>query len=180
MTDGLAILADRETRTHWNHITGEAVRGPLKGSQLEAWPVSMTTVAAASVEYPDIQIHLSGCRSFPWRLAKRLYPRFIHNRIWLPIFSYASMQESIDPRLDKLTQGLGVIVEERAKYYPMNCIPKDGLYDLWLGRILGVRFGAYDGVPHAKWLDTNEEPMQLLSRWYGFSFAYPKCEIYKP
>lgn len=133
LTNGLAILADRETRTHWDHITGEAVTGPLVGSQLDIFPVHMTTVAAALSEQPDITISPSNYRSFRWKLAQRLYPRFIHGKVWLPGFFYASMSEPIDPRLDKLTEGLGVIVGKQAKYYPLNRIPAAGIRDQWLG-----------------------------------------------
>ena len=140
----------------------------------------MTTVGAMLTEQPEIQVYLSGFHSFRWRLAQRLYPRFIHNHILLPGFFHASMREPIDPRLDKLTQGLGVVIGKRAKYYPMDRIPKDGLDDHWLGRTLRIHRGAVDGVPRAMWLDTHEEPMQLLSRWYGFSFTYPDCEIFEP
>ncbi len=178
--NGLAVLADRETRSHWDHITGEAISGPLKESQLEVWPVRMTTVAAALIECSDVSVFLSGYRSYRWRLAQRLYPRFVHNKGWLPGFFYASMNEPIDPRLDKLDQGLGVVVGKRAKYYPMNRISKDGIQDCWLDRKLCVERGAIDGIPHAKWLDKSEEPMQILSRWYGFSFTFPRCEIYEP
>ena len=179
LTNGLAILADRETRTHWDHITGEAIAGPLTGSQLEVWSFHMTTVTAALVELPDITISPSNYRSFRRKLAQRLYPHFIHGKVWLPDFFYASMNKPVDPRMDKLTQGLGVIVGKEAKYYPMNRIPINGLQDNWLGRSLYVQCGALDGVPRAHWQDTNEAPMQLLSRWYGFSFTYPGCEIYE-
>ena len=113
-------------------------------------------------------------------LAQRLYPRFIYSKGWLPGFFYASLSEPIDPRLDKLAQGLGVIVGKKAKYYPMDRIPAYGIRDQWLNRVLCIERGAVDGVPHATWLETGEEPMQLLSRWYGFSFTYPGCEIYEP
>jgi len=178
LTNGLAILADRETRTHWDHITGEAIAGSLAGSQLEVWSFRMTTVAAALVDYPEITISSSNYRSFRRSLAQRLYPHFIHGKVWLPRFFHASMNEPVDRRLDKLTQGLGVIVGNKAKYYPMSRIPADGVYDQWLGRVLRVQRGAIDGVPRANWRDTNEEPLQLLSRWYGFSFTYPHCEIF--
>lgn len=178
LTNGLAILADRETRTHWDHITGGAVDGPLKGSQLDVWPFRMTTVAAALTEYPDITVSPSAYRSFRRALAQELYPQFIYNKIWLPGFFYASMNEPVDSRLDRLTQGLGVIVGNQAKYYPMSRIPGDGIHDVWLGRVLHVQRGAIDGVPRARWKDTHEEPMQLLSRWYGFSFTYPHCDIF--
>ena len=179
LTNGLAILADRETRTRWDHITGEALDGPLAGCQLDVWPIQMTTVAAAMAERPDLTVSPSTYRSARRKLAQRLYPHFIHDKVWLPGFFYASMSEPIDPRLDKLTQGLGVIVGKKAKYYPMNRIPANGIQDSWLNRILYIERGAIDSVPHAKYLDTNEEPMQLLSRWYGFSFTYPQCEIYE-
>ena len=180
LTNGLAILADRETRTHWDHITGASLKGPLAGCQLELFPVHMTTVAAALAEHPHITISPSNYRSLRRKLAQRLYPHFIHGKLWLPGFFYASMNEPIDPRLDKLTQGLGVVVGKQAKYYPLDRIPLSGIQDQWQGRILWIERGKVDGVPHAKWLATNEEPMQLLSRWYGFSFTYPQCDIYEP
>jgi hypothetical protein len=180
LTNGLAVLADRETRTHWDHITGEAFAGPLAGNQLDGWPVQMTTVTAAVAEHPDITISLSEFRSLRRKLAQKLYPYFIHSPGWLPGFFYASLSEPIDPRLDKLTQGLGVIVGKKAKYYPMDRIPVNGIHDRWLDHTLCIERGAIDAVPSATWLDLDERPMQLLSRWYGFSFTFPHCEIYEP
>jgi hypothetical protein len=180
LTNGLAVLADRETRTHWDHITGEAFAGPLAGQQLDVWPVQITTVAAARIECSDITISFSNLRSPRRALAQRLYPHFIRSAGWLPGFFYASLSEAIDPRLDKLTQGLGVVVGKKAKYYPMDRIPANGIQDEWLHRRLCIERGGIDDVPRATWLDTGEQPMQLLSRWYGFSFTYPGCEIYEP
>jgi hypothetical protein len=180
LSNGLAILADRETRTHWDHITGEAIAGLFMGHQLDVWPIRMTTVAAALEEYKDITISFSGYRSLKRMLAQKLYPSFIREKIWLPKFFYASMNSPIDPRLDKLTQGLGVIVGGKTKYYPIHSFPVVGIQDFWLGRILNIKRGLIDGVPHAQWEDSDEEPMQLLTRWYGFSFTYPQCEIYEP
>jgi len=176
--NGLAVLADSETRTHWDHITGEAFAGPLAGTRLDVWAVQMTTVAAAHATYPEIDVSLSGLHSFNKRLAQWLYPRFIHGRVFFPWFFYASLSKPIDSRLDKMTQGLGVIVGRQAKFYPLGSIAEDGINDDWQGRVLHVIRGALDGVPHASWAGTDEEPMQLLTRWYGFSFTYPNCEIY--
>jgi hypothetical protein len=153
--------------------------GALAGYQLDVFPIRMTTVAAAMIEHPDLTISLSKHRSLRRKLAQRLYPRFIHGSVWLPGFFYASMNEPIDPRLEKLTQGLGVIVGKRAKYYPAKSIPAEGIRDHWLGRVLCIERNGISGVPEARWEETNEEPMQLLSRWYGFSFTYPQCEIYE-
>ena len=176
----MAVIADRETRTHWDHITGEAISGPLAGHQLEVWSIRMTTVAAALDEHKNITIAFSTYRSLKRMLAQKLYPTFIHEKVWLPKFFHASMNSPIDSRLDKLTQGLGVVVGRKAKYFPINLIPTVGLDDVWLGRKLNISRGVIDGVPRAQWKDTDEEPMQLLTRWYGFSFTYPQCEIYAP
>jgi hypothetical protein len=177
-TNGLAVLADRETCKHWDHITGEAFAGPMAGMRLDVWSIQMTTVAAARAAYPSLEVSLSGYRSFQKKLAQWLYPRFIHGRVLFPWFFYASLSEPIDPRLDKMTQGLGVIVGEQAKFYPLGSIAEAGINDDWQGRILHINRGALDGVPHAAWLDTNDEPMQLLTRWYGFSYTYPNCGVY--
>ncbi len=178
LINALAVLADRETRSSWDHITGEAFAGPLSGHQLEVWPVGMTTAAAALAEYPDIAILSSPHRSLKAWVAHRLYPRFIHNTVRLPRFMLLSMSTPVDPRLDKLTQGLGVITRRNAKYYPIRAIPAEGIDDDWSGRILHVERKALDGVPRAVWKDGGEAPMQLLTRWYGFAFTYPNCELY--
>lgn len=177
-SNGLAVLADRETRTHWDHITGEAFAGPLAGTRLDVWSLQMTTVVAARVAYPSLEVSTSGFRSLKKRLAQWLYPHFIHDKVLFPWFFYASLSEPIDPRLDKLTQGLGVIVGGQAKFYPMRSLAEGGINDDWQGRTLYITRGSLDGVPCARWAGTDEEPIQLLTRWYGFSFTYPNCEIY--
>ena len=89
------------------------------------------------------------------------------------------MQSDIDPRLPELTQGLGIILDGQAKYYPLSTIPSNGLEDRWLNRSLHVEYNKIDGAPRAIWVETGDQPMQLLTRWYGFSFTYPGCKIYK-
>jgi hypothetical protein len=172
------ILIDQETHSLWDHITGEAIDGSLKGYQLEVWPIRFTTVLSALREYPDIEISMSTYRSIRKWFAATLYPKFIHARVLLPFFFRWTMQSKPDSRLTELTQGLGVVVDGRAKYYPLSTIPSDGIVDRWLNRALRVECNKNDGVPRAFWVDTNEQPMQLLTRWYGFAFTYRNCEIY--
>jgi len=59
LSNRLSILAGRETRTHWDHIIGEAIDGQRIGLQLEVWQIRMTTVAAVLDEQMDIKISLS-------------------------------------------------------------------------------------------------------------------------
>lgn len=177
--NGLVILIDKETNSLWDHITGKAIDGPLKGHQLDVWSVQMTTVQAVLNQHPEITISISPYHSFYKWLAQTLYPKFINANVWLPFFFRWSMQSEIDPRLPGPTQGLGIILGGQAKYYPLSTIPSSGLEDRWLNRPLRVERNKIDGVPRAVWGDTGEYPMQLLTRWYGFAFTYPHCEIYK-
>ena len=47
------IMMDRETETLWSHVTGEAIRGPLEGTRLEAIPVAHTTWKPWRAAHPD-------------------------------------------------------------------------------------------------------------------------------
>lgn len=178
--NGLAVMADEETRTLWDHISGEAFEGPLKGRVLDIWPMFITTIEAELTRHPATLVHVSSHRSLgKWLM--RFLSRFeaIQGRGFIPPPFYLSMSKPIDPRLPKLTQGLGVIVGGKAKYYPINAIPKGGhIDDEWGNGILRVARSQMDGIPSASWHDTGEMPMQLLTRWYGFAFTYPDCEIY--
>lgn len=177
--NGLVILIDKETSSLWDHIAGEAIDGPLKGYKLDVFPVQMMTVESALTQFPEIKILISRYSSIQKWVAEKLYPRFIHVKVWLPFFFRWTMQAKPDPRLPELTQGLGVICDGEAKYYPFSAIPTEGLKDRWLNRNLRIERGVIDGVPRAVWLDTGIKPMQLLARWYGFSYTYPNCEIYQ-
>jgi hypothetical protein len=179
LSNGLAVMADEETRTLWDHITGEAFEGPLAGKRLDWWPIRLTTTSAALVEWPAVPLLVSDYRSIPQRVMGRLQRRKIHTKGWLPPGFRATMSAPVDPRLDEMTQGLGVIVDDEARFYPMDRIPAGGLEDAWHGRTVRVVRGARDGVLAATWADDadGEIPMQLLTRWYGFSFTYPRCRI---
>jgi len=169
-------MADEETRSLWDHITGEAIEGPLAGERLDWWPIRLTTVEAALTEWPSVPLLVSDYRSIPQRIMGRVQGKKINTKGWLPPGFRATMSEPVDPRLDALAQGLGVIVDDEARYYPMNRIPDGGLTDSWSGRTMRISRGALDGVPSAVWSD-GDVPMQLLSRWYGFAFTYPGCRI---
>lgn len=179
LLNGLVILRDKETGSLWDHITGKAIHGPLTGYQLEVWQVHMTTLKAALSQNPETRVLISNYPSLQKWIAGRLYSRFIQAKVLMPFFFRWSMQGQPDPRLPELTQGLGVIFDGNAKYYPLFTIPPEGLDDRWLNRRLHIQLDQMDGVPQATWVETDRRPMQLLTRWYGFSFTYPGCDIFQ-
>ena len=174
-------MADAETHTLWDHISGEAFEGPLKGNFLKTWPVLITNVESELSAHPDTQLFSSNFHSLKMRLMGLLSELMdIHKGGFIPPNFYLSMAKPIDPRLPKLTQGLGVIVRKHTKYYPMDQIPQGGsITDHFGKRIMVIDRSGKDNIPHAAWENTDEVPMQLLSRWYGFAFMFPNCEIYE-
>ena len=82
----------------------------------------------------------------------------------------------VDPRLPEMEQGLGVTADGQARFYATGDIG-DGITDDWDGKSLTVKVGAIDRVPFAVWFD-GEMPLQIFTRWYGFSFNYPGCGVF--
>lgn len=178
--NGLSVIADKETGTLWDHISGEAFRGPLEGNVLETWPVFITDVKCELLTHPDTLLFNSSYRSLIMCMSGiSSWFMGIHKRGFIPPPFYRSMSKPIDARLPKLTQGLGIIVGIRARYYPMDQIPKgENITENWGRRKMVIDRSGIDGIPRAYWKNTDEIPMQLLSRWYGFAFTYPNCSVY--
>ena len=175
--DGLMLLIDDETRTYWDHITGEAVHGSLTGRRLNRWNVEVTTRGAALERAPDLVVHRSR-PSFFVRTMGWAAPKVLRGRGFMPSFFPGTMGPE-DPRLPRMANGLGVVHDGRARFYPLEAVPDAGIRENWQGRELLIEIGPKDELPHATWAD-GERPFQLLTRWYGFSLTYPGCELYAP
>lgn len=183
LANGLAVIRDEETESLWDHITGECFDGPLEGQRLEFWYVSLTNVAAELAAHPDTILLKSAHTSLKSAFMKGVLSKrlsYSNEKTVLAPHFRKSMSQEIDPRLPEGEQGLGLMDDlAHGKFYPVKLIPKGGaIEDEWLERPLRIERNALDGVPFATWVDTGEAPMQLLSRWYGFSFTYPDCEIF--
>lgn len=172
--NGLVLMIDDETRSYWDHITGEAVRGAQMGQVLTSWPITVTTVSAALARDPVLTISISRPPLFA-RLQGLLSNRQMRGRGFLPPFFRATMEEP-DERLALMARGLGVVIEKRARFYPLTDIGA-GIADDWDGRTLSVQIDELDSTPVATWED-GTRPFQLWSRWYGFSYTFPDCEIF--
>jgi len=180
-------MRDEQSKSLWDHITGECFEGALKGERLQFWHVALTTVEAELARNPNAILLKSGHRSLKKAMLKWIHSTLLGDKSFinrektrLNAYFRGSMSGDIDARLPEGEQGLGVTdSQDRGKFYPLRLLPKGRvLTDEWQGRTLLVERGAIDGVPLARWADGGEPPMQLLSRWYGFSFTYPECDIY--
>ena len=82
-----------------------------------------------------------------------------------------------DERLPQMEHGLGVMVDGTRRFYPRDAIGA-GIVDELEGRSLHVRIGAADQIPFAEWEQDGSRPLQLFTRWYGFAYTFPGCEIH--
>jgi hypothetical protein len=157
-------------------VLGAAVHGPLAGQRLDSWPLLHTTVAAEVARDPSLSVHRVPLRSPVSLLFRTLHSKSIAVKGRIPFFFRRTMGEP-DARLPELENGLGVIVDGRARYYRMASLSEPVVED-WGGRSMSIALGPLDGAPHAVWVDDKTRPMQLFTRWYGFSYTFPGAEIY--
>ena len=75
-----------------------------------------------------------------------------------------------------MTLGLGVVVDGKARFYPMSEL-QSGVPDELANQKLRVTLSQTDGVPQAPWPD-GTCPIQYLLRWYGLALTYPNGSIY--
>jgi hypothetical protein len=178
--NGLILLGDDESRSYWDHITGECVHGSMKGEQMKTFPIDHTTVTRALKKWPDLMVAFS--RPPMWvRLLRPLIKKRMQAKGFFPP-GFRKTMSSVDKRLPEMTSGLGVITDHVQRFYPVEAIKEAGgkLQDQLDGQIITVYIDPDDQVPHAIYDSGKDEerPMQLFSRWYGFYLTYPDCDIY--
>ena len=209
--DGLFLLRDRETGSHWNHITGECLEGPLLGTVLPTEMLLHITAGKAAERFPGL-LYAQPDINWRQRVVAWLQARFIKadGRSFIPPFFRRTMGQK-DDRLPELAIGLGVWSQMTQRFYPRDVIEAAGnalldeldgrpivvykdpgnyslaaVYtnasqiawegtDLWLNDIGYIR----DGRLHTEGQENlwPEQPSQIYSRWYGFSYTFPGCEI---
>lgn len=208
--DGLSIIRDDETGTLWNHLTGDAMFGPLKGQTLgPPHNVWQTTVEAALEGYPNIDIALSdrpirrrgrALNPIGRRRLSRMFRGTIareddrHETMALGIGLWAADQSAAKfYSMEQLAASDNAIVDTfdgrrvliyfapraralRAVYSPASSVEWDG-DDLRLSTGHVLRNGVmYDAAGNAVEI---EAPLQVFTRWYGFSLTFPDTEIWE-
>lgn len=152
--DGLSTLWDEETGSIWNHITGEAVHGPLKGYRLPVYNLLHMNAESALATYPDLQVAIS---DRPMREVKgrnyvqRLFDRFraLSDRL------QGTIREE-DERRPTMEVGIGIWTEESAKYFPLAVIVEAGevMVDELNGRAVVLYVDPSSRAPAAFYAET--------------------------
>jgi len=211
--DGLFLLGDQETGTRWNHLTGEALVGPLVGKTLPTEIVLHTTVAQALATDPDAVVAISEhprarARTESGGTLSGLLDRI---RGVPPMFPATLGTE--DDRRARMDIGIGIWdAARRARYYSMTDVEEAGgaVLDTFSGRSVLVYFdpnahslqALYIDATEFSWQDKvlvldsgdrienglllgedgarldMERPLQVFTRWYGFSLTFPDTEVF--
>ena len=208
--DGLFLMRDEESGTFWDHMTGEAVYGPLVGTSLEIENLRQTTVAQVLREDPEALAALSD-RTLAQDEELKLDGLLARVRGSLSQF-FSSTVEEEDDRRPTMDLGLGVWGGEAPMYYPYDVVLEAGnaLLDRYDGRGIIVYLdptaralaGYFTEADSFEWDDdvlrlsdgtvveggvlkaadgtriTDRRPLQVFTRWYGFSLTFPGVAIY--
>jgi len=204
--DALFVMRDVETSTLWNHITGEAVHGPLLGRTLPIANLLQMNVRQTLAVDPKMDVAISS-RPFSGG-GNRLDPdatlseRFIGS---------LNLKEE-DTRRPRMELGLGLSAGDRHRFYPMDAIRQRGgaFFDRFDNRKVLIYIDQDTATPAALFVDaagaevhglevrlddgrivrsgmlvgrdgkaqTAARPLQTFTRWYGFALTFPGCDVF--
>lgn len=89
------VMYDRETGSQWSHVTGAAMRGPLKGQKLQVVPALMTTWAHWKRLYPSGKILAKRPGLFGAAGASNVYRSYFEDPFRLGIFGTRNPDEAL-------------------------------------------------------------------------------------
>ncbi len=153
--NGLFLMRDEESGTFWDHLTGEAVYGPLVGSGLEVSNLRQTTVAQVLEQDSGALVALSdqAMRSDEQMALGGLLSR-IGGRLGAMFRSTVKEEDDRRPTMDL---GMGIWDGEEARYYPYDRITSSGnaVVDEFRGRRLVVYLDPSAFALAAAYVDTD-------------------------
>jgi hypothetical protein len=135
--DGLAVIQDKESKTLWNHVTGEAMYGPFVGRTLKQVSnlLHMNVKQALTID-PKMQIAISDREYFAGGMHFGSAPGFGGGRgaeRWAPSNPNAQLGPAFvqtlgreDTRRPRMDIGLGVWTGSTRRYYPMALLRQRG------------------------------------------------------
>lgn len=204
--DALFVMRDTETSTLWNHITGEAVHGPLLRRTLPISNLLQMNVKQALVMDPNMQVAISS-RPFSGG-GNRLDP----NATLSERFIGSLELEAEDTRRPRMELGLGLSAGDTHRFYPMAAIRQRGgaFFDGFDNRKVLIYIDPETATPAALFVEATgvkvegtevrlddgrairsgiflgrdgkpqpmDRPLQTFTRWYGFALTFPGCEVF--
>lgn len=167
------IIRDQQTGTLWQQATGEALIGPLKGTQLEVLGGELMNWAGWKREHPQTTFALEPERWEAFLPKERITAMLegATKRFALPGSTPA------DPRLPFDAVVIGVVVQGEAKAYPLEHVKQIKALEDWVGnQTLTVRYDP--GIDHVQVLNKTQPFPYQRTRWIGWYEFHPLTKIY--
>jgi len=166
------LMYDRLTDSLWSQATAQAVVGPLTGEKLKA-------VRSDVVRFPTVQEQNPTARILSTDTGHgRDYSRDPYEGYERDSDTYFPVRKT-DTRLHAKALVYGIIVDGKAKAYPLAALQKTGTLTDDVG---SVRIEAsYDATMQAvtfRSVQTNEEIVPLYGFWFSWVAQYPETELY--
>ena len=158
--DGLFVMQDKESKTLWNHISGEALYGPHVGMTLG--PVGnllQMNVQEALASDPTMEVAISD-RPYSGRSSVPGQGTLSADSQLIEMFVETLGEE--DTRRPRMDMGLGIWTAESRRYYPMEEIrARDGAFiDQVDGQDILIFIEARSATPTAIFVDAQSASVE--------------------
>ena len=167
------LMYDRESESLWSQLAMKAVSGSAIGMELTWLPSEHVTWKAWREEYPHGEV-LSIDTGYDRNYAGEAYA------------SYFSSEKTMFPvphtrkELPNKTWVIGVIIDGKAKAYPVNDLPTDeAIGDKVGSKKVVVRYDAGKRYPQITDSEGEQIP-SVMAFWFAWQAFYPKTELWKP
>lgn len=153
--DGLFVMQDEESKTLWNHITGQAMYGPQVGESLGPVRNMLQMNVGEALELdPDMTVAISD-RPYTGRYDDPEGGMLSENAELMDFFIETLGEE--DDRRPRMDMGLGIWTGDTQRYYPMEELrARDGAFiDQVDGRSLLVFLERRSMTPTAIYVDAD-------------------------
>ena len=180
---GAMIMADNETNSFWDPVTGECLGGKLKGQQLEILSShQILTIDEARKEKKDM--YLPKVTLSFWQ---RLVRRFQNGHTWRALPEgkfYPGFKASFilnDDRREEKEMGIGIWDGRKAKFYPLDSIiSKETIEDedFFDSKII-VNNNSVTKIPEVVFSNGKDTGYFVFTRWYSFAQTFPGCDIFE-
>lgn len=168
------VMTDRETGSIWQHATGEAIDGPLKGKRLEVLPVWETQWGELQAGNPQAQYALEP-EHFSGVMPK---PVLMHA---LQVTHVARLDGLLkqDLRLDAHEVVIGLAIDGEAKAYPMQALRSARSI---MDRVGGINIQIDYSANGDRVIVRTQDGTSLLYEkqwWLGWSEFHPRSAIWR-
>jgi hypothetical protein len=165
------LMYDRETESLWSQLAMQAVSGKEKGAKLTWLESDHLTWKAWKEKYPQGQV-LSTDTGYQRNYNSDAYSSYFASEdIMFPVPITRN-------ELAKKTWVLGVIIEGKAKAYPLDdLISKKVLYDKIANQKITIQYDVSKKYPKV----TNEKGKKVLSvmvYWFAWQAFYPQTDLW--